>query len=122
MNEMIRAFDIHNPVLMMFTVTCFRYECHPLVVAVCHCRMMTSFLLLLYLAGICSSLLISSTEHGGCDLVVIVIWTVAHSITDDGNMSFLEDVSLSTYKRRGRDVVQQSKLNISNVFDQHMSS
>jgi len=53
----------------------------------------------MYLAGVGSSLLITSTEHGGGDLVVIVIRTITHSVTDDGHVGFLEDISLSAWQK-----------------------
>lgn len=44
-----------------------------------------------YLTGIGSSFLITGTEHGGGDLVVVVIRGVTDSITDYGNVGLLED-------------------------------
>lgn len=42
-----------------------------------------------YLAGINPALLKSSAEHACGDLVVIVIWGVTHSVTNDRNTGFL---------------------------------
>ncbi len=52
-----------------------------------------------YLAGVGSSFLITGTEHGGCDLVVIIIRAIAHCIADDGHVGFLKDVGLSAFKK-----------------------
>lgn len=45
------------------------------------------------LAGISASFLIASTEHTGGDLVVIVIRSITNSVTDDGDVCFLKNIS-----------------------------
>lgn len=44
------------------------------------------------LAGVSASFLITSTEHTGGDLIVIVIRSVTDSVTDDGDVRFLENI------------------------------
>lgn len=44
------------------------------------------------LAGINASFLITSTEHTGGDLIVIVIRSITDSVTYDGDIRFLENI------------------------------
>ena len=44
------------------------------------------------LAGVSASFLITSTEHAGGDLIVVVVGSITDSVTDDGDAHFLEDV------------------------------
>lgn len=52
------------------------------------------------LAGVYAPFLVACTKHAGGDLAVVVVGSVAHGVTDDGDVCFLKNVCKVTWRER----------------------